>query len=72
MNGAVALKAGQEVTIVCINGNTSGTLTRTVKLREGNLNAVLVSKSSGAVTSSDISSAARAQKSAPSLKLMKP
>jgi hypothetical protein len=72
MNGAVPLKAGQDVTIICINGNSNGTATQTVKLAQGNLNAVLVSKSSGDVTSSDISSAARAQKSAPSLKLMKP
>jgi hypothetical protein len=68
LNGAVSLSAGQDVTIICINGNSSGNNTLTVKLAQGNLNAVLVSKSSGAVSSS----AVRAQKSTPSLKIMKP
>ena len=54
LNGAVSLSAGQDVTIICVNGNSSGNNTLTVKLAQGNLNAVLVSKSSGAVSSSAV------------------
>jgi hypothetical protein len=48
LTGAMSLSAGQVPTVVCADARS----TKDTRFFEGNLNAILISKSSGAVTSS--------------------
>ena len=63
LNGAVFLDAGQAPLIACIDFNTDPT----TQLAEGNLNAILISSSKGAV-----SNAAAAQPSSRKLTIVRP
>jgi hypothetical protein len=62
LNGAVALTAGDHVIVICIDANSDAT----TQFGEGDLNAVLISNSTGAV-----SSGAKASNARSTLKLAK-
>ena len=62
LNGAVSLNAGAKVSVICVDAASSPT----TQFGEGNLNATLISNSSG-----DVSSSAKASNARSPLKIIK-